>query len=120
MLIHMFQRALQNLVEYSAIIATLILYQWIKELRYKYRLTQADLAEFLDVDVTTVQRWERGTHKPNGQHLYQIQQLELQLDEVMKHESLHGCYQKNREQKYELLFQLANYGVDLKRYYKRY
>jgi DNA-binding XRE family transcriptional regulator len=41
---------------------------WIEDLRrYRqlHRLTQAQLAELLDVDPTTVGRWERGRDKPN-------------------------------------------------------
>src|SRR5690348_10807561 len=61
------------------IVAT-IFYQWIKRLRWDRRLTQEGLAELLGVDVTTVQRWERGKHQPRQKHMYQLQQLSGEID----------------------------------------
>src|SRR5437764_551748 len=55
--------------------------QCIEDLRYKSRLTQADLAEALNVSVRTVQRWENGKHNPNRHNLNRILQLESALDE---------------------------------------
>ena len=58
----------------------IIFYQWIKELRREYGLTQEGLAEKVEVDVTTVQRWERGKHQPRQKYAYQLQQMEEDLD----------------------------------------
>ena len=40
-----------------------------KELRKKQGLTQAQLADILDVSVNTVQNWERGRNLPSGENL---------------------------------------------------
>lgn len=40
-----------------------------KELRKKQKLTQAQLADILDVSVNTVQNWERGRNLPSGENL---------------------------------------------------
>ena len=41
----------------------------LKELRKKQELTQAQLADILDVSVNTVQNWERGRNLPSGENL---------------------------------------------------
>lgn len=41
----------------------------LKELRKKQGLTQAQLADKLDVSVNTVQNWERGRNLPSGENL---------------------------------------------------
>lgn len=40
-----------------------------KELRKKHELTQAQLADMLDVSVNTIQNWERGRNLPSGDNL---------------------------------------------------
>ncbi len=40
-----------------------------KELRKKQKLTQAKLADMLDVTVNTIQNWEHGRNLPNGENL---------------------------------------------------
>lgn len=40
-----------------------------KELRKKQKLTQAELAEMLDVTVNTIQNWEHGRNLPKGENL---------------------------------------------------
>lgn len=40
-----------------------------KELRKKHELTQAQLADILDVSVNTIQNWERGRNLPSGDNL---------------------------------------------------
>lgn len=49
-----------------------ILYQWVRQLRRKYNLTQEEMAEKLGVDPRTVQRWERGVTQPQPRHYRQF------------------------------------------------
>lgn len=117
MLIHTLLQALRNLAQYPALIAVVLaLYQlisqWIKELRYKHGLAQEDLAGLLDVDVTTVQRWESGKHKPNARHLYRMQLLEARLNDIMRAERLYGFSSTSRA-KYTVMEELLRYGANL-------
>ena len=38
----------------------------IKQLRKKYRVSQAVLAAYINTSTSTVQKWEQGQKKPNG------------------------------------------------------
>lgn len=118
MLIYTLLQALRNLAQYPSLIAIilalyLLISQWIKELRYKHGLAQEDLAGLLDVDVTTVQRWESGKHKPSARHLYQIRQLEAQLDDIMKRQRRYGSSQDTSHEKVRVVATLLEHGVTL-------
>src|SRR5438046_243546 len=47
----------------------------IKDFRLVLGLTQEKFAELLEVDPTTVQRWEYGWQRPRGRNLFMLRQL---------------------------------------------
>ena len=47
----------------------------VKALRNKLKLTQAEFADKMAVDVTTVSRWERNEQKPRPVHLQRMDRL---------------------------------------------
>ena len=47
----------------------------IKALRNKLKLTQAEFADKMAVDVTTVSRWERNEQRPRPVHLRRMDRL---------------------------------------------
>jgi len=50
----------------------------IRQLRVeKLMLTQAELAEKLGVDISTVKGWEQGRQKPRLKHIRRLRELEL-------------------------------------------
>jgi len=50
----------------------------IRRLRVeKLMLTQAELAEKLGVDISTVKAWEQGRQKPRLKHIRGLRELEL-------------------------------------------
>lgn len=56
----------------------------IKKIRHKYKLTQRKLAELLEVEIRTVQRWEYGEREPHLMTLKLIQKLDDELSEQRK------------------------------------
>jgi DNA-binding transcriptional regulator YiaG len=49
--------------------------QWIREVRCAMGLTQQGLADSLEVDIRTVQRWEADQQVPRDRRLYQLKTL---------------------------------------------
>ena len=47
-----------------------------KTLRQKLKLTQAEFADKMAVDVTTISRWERNIQRPKAVHLRRMDRLE--------------------------------------------
>lgn len=47
----------------------------IKELRERYHLTQAMLAEFMNLSTVTISKWERNEKNPNGTALMVLNAL---------------------------------------------
>ena len=47
----------------------------VKALRKKLKLTQAEFADKMAVDVTTISRWERNEQKPRPVHLRRMDRL---------------------------------------------
>jgi DNA-binding transcriptional regulator YiaG len=47
----------------------------IKALRDKLKLSQAEFADKMAVDVTTISRWERGEQRPRPIHLRRMDRL---------------------------------------------
>ncbi|NIF23585.1 helix-turn-helix domain-containing protein [Candidatus Pantoea multigeneris] len=54
----------------------------IQALRGRYNLSQAMLAEYVNMSVTTVSKWERGEKKPNGAALRVLSTLSQKGPEV--------------------------------------
>ena len=48
----------------------------IKALRTKLKLSQAEFADKMAVDVSTVSRWERKEQQPRPEHLRRMDRLE--------------------------------------------
>ena len=56
----------------------------LKELRTKQRIYQRELAEYLDVSVTTYQNYEKGIHEPNIDKLIALADyFKVTLDELV-------------------------------------
>lgn len=48
----------------------------VKVLRTKLKLTQAEFADKMAVDVTTISRWERNEQRPRPVHLRRMDRLQ--------------------------------------------
>lgn len=48
----------------------------VRKLRKDLNLTQGELAHTLGTEVSTVSRWERGLHSPQGITLKQLRELQ--------------------------------------------
>ncbi|NIE72679.1 helix-turn-helix domain-containing protein [Pantoea sp. Acro-807] len=49
----------------------------IKELRERFELSQAMLAEFMNLSVVTISKWERNEKSPNGAALVLLNALDI-------------------------------------------
>lgn len=57
----------------------------IKVKREKYKFTQAYIAEKLQIDKSTVSKWETGESKPRAEKLLQLAQIfDCTVDELLK------------------------------------
>lgn len=57
-----------------------ILYQWVRRFRQEHHLTQEALAELLEVDPRTIQRWEEEGTRPQPRHSLKFQKLRERLE----------------------------------------
>lgn len=56
---------------------------WVRGIRYARNLTQAKLAELVEVDTRTVQRWEANKQVPRGNSLFRMQQMDDKTSKIM-------------------------------------
>lgn len=56
----------------------------VRRLREDLGLHQCDLAQLLDVAVTTVARWEMGQNRPRRRYAYLIQRLQAEKATLLK------------------------------------
>jgi DNA-binding transcriptional regulator YiaG len=54
----------------------------IKELRKKFRMTQAQFADFLDISVDALKSWETGRRHPRRETLEKVNQIKKLLENV--------------------------------------
>ena len=58
---------------------------FIKVKREKYKFTQADIAEKLQIDKSTVSKWETGESRPRAEKLIQLAKLfNCTIEELLK------------------------------------
>lgn len=56
----------------------------IKKIRYTLHVSQAVLAHILNIQPTTVQKWEMGINKPNGTAARLLQLIEQRGKEILQ------------------------------------
>lgn len=56
----------------------------LKEMREKRKLTQEELAELMEVDRTTVTKWETGTNSPSAKTLLKlVKVLDCKIGDIL-------------------------------------
>lgn len=76
--------------------------KFLRELRRAKGISQAKMAELLDVDLSTIGKWEIHNITPSGKRLVELSKiLDVSVDTLMG--SSHGCSGAVGEQNKELL-----------------